>query len=189
MDIKDIFEMIPEVHLLNNEDLKKKCAETILDAIKLGGWEEKGVEKCPITVDKLKPDCPANLIGHIRRVTGVCAEVFDEIKDWLNSLAVCDHDIIIAGALLHGVGKFLEYDLDKNGKACYSKTGRMFRYPCSGAWLAMEHGLPEKVVHIIVAISAEYSPDGSKAAMTPESIVVKNAEHICFGALKVLYGA
>jgi hypothetical protein len=118
----------------------------------------------------------------------VAEEMYAAIKPWSTDKIICDHDVVISGALLHGIGKLLQYDLNDSGKPCQSASGHLFRYPISGAWIAYENGLPLKVAHIVLSISPEYSPDGGRAAKTPESIIVGQAEAVCSGILKALFG-
>jgi len=184
---KELFDQLTEINLIVDEDIRDKTTKAILCAAQRGGWEQKGgLTKCPVAIGKPISSCPDGWLGYTRILAGVCEEMLLGMGDWIRSKIPCDHDIVISGAILSGIGKLLEYDLDDKGKPCLSKEGLFFRYPISGAWIADECGLPEKVVHIIVSISKEYSPEGDKAKRTPESIIVKNAEDLCFGVLKAI---
>ena len=84
-------------------------------------------------------------------------------------------DYLLAGALLHDVGKSLEYQL-KDGKVITSEPGTKMRHPESGARLAEECGLPEEVVHIIAA----HSHEGDSMNRIPEAIIVYHCDFIDF---------
>jgi putative nucleotidyltransferase with HDIG domain len=186
MDRGEIYIIFPEHHWIQDEDLKTKCADTWLEAIELGGWDEKGLENCPVVLKGLEK-APDNNITHVRGVTQLSVKMFDQLKESYPDAGDCDRDVVIAGALLHDVGKLLEYDfIDK--KAVLSANGAMFGHPCSGAWLAQKHGLPEKVVHVILAHSDLMSPGGANAFQTRESLIVKYADCMCFFYLLKHYG-
>ena len=84
-------------------------------------------------------------------------------------------DFLIAGALLHDVGKFLEYEF-KNGKYIKSDYAKKFRHPVSGALLAKEFGLQDEIIHIIYA----HSKEGDITERSPESIIVNHCDFIDF---------
>ncbi len=91
-----------------------------------------------------------------------------------------DRDILIAGGILHDVGKFLEYEKDDSGKIVKSKFGKFLRHPFSGAALAYEMKLPAMVVHII----ATHAHEGDNGYRCPESILVNKADFITFDTLR-----
>ena len=66
-----------------------------------------------------------------------------------------ERDVLIAGALLHDVGKLLEYARNAEGRFVMSDYGLKLRHPVSGAMLAQKHGLPEHVLHIIAVHASE----------------------------------
>ena len=84
-------------------------------------------------------------------------------------------DFLIAGALLHDVGKLMEYEL-RNGKVVKSEYGKQFRHPVSGSNLARDCGLPDGVVHIIYA----HSHEGNNIKRSPEAIIVHHCDFIDF---------
>ncbi len=48
----------------------------------------------------------------MRHVASLAAVIYDNLSEWLNTFLPVDRDIVIAGALMHDVGKLLEYDID-----------------------------------------------------------------------------
>jgi putative nucleotidyltransferase with HDIG domain len=84
-------------------------------------------------------------------------------------------DHLIAGALLHDVGKALEYEKSGDGVRV-SEYGKKIRHPISGANLARELGLPEEVAHIIES----HSHEGDKMKRSKESIIVHHCDFIDF---------
>ena len=77
------------------------------------------------------------LTDHTKRITNLAKAVYDQRNEDLNL------DYLIAGALLHDVGKLLEYD-NVDGKYVKGEYGQRFRHPVSGALLAKEFGLNVK---------------------------------------------
>ena len=92
-----------------------------------------------------------------------------------------NQDDLIAGALLHDVGKLLEYELI-DGNAVKSEYGKVFRHPVSGSKLAWQCGLPDEIVHIIYA----HSHEGDNLKRSPETIIVNHSDFIDFEIRKSL---
>jgi len=88
-------------------------------------------------------------------------------------------DSLVAGALLHDVGKLLEYER-KDGKIVKSAFGEKTRHPAAGAQLAEAGKLPNEVVHIIAA----HSHEGDTMNRTPEAIIVHHCDFIDFEIIK-----
>lgn len=187
MNTEELIKIIPEFELIEDADLRERSAKAMLQAMNEGGWQDKNITKCPIELDTRIVNCPINYIDYTRMMTGVCYELYQSYGEWINNMNKCIKDYVIAGSLLQGIGKFIEYSIDSDGKPCRSEKGKLFRYPWLGAYIAMENGLPKEVVHIIVSTSDKYSPGKGKVFKSPESILVKNAELICLGIIYNLY--
>lgn len=186
MTSKELLILIPEFELIKDQQLREASVSTMLRAIEEGGWSGADINKCPIKLDSHK-GCPLGYVDFTRMLTSVANELYDTLGEWINSMNPCNKDYVIAGALLSGIGRLLEYGIDEDGNACRSKFGELFRYPWPGANMAMENGLPLKVVHIVVSIDSAVSPGRGKVQTTAESVVVRNAEMICSGIINRLY--
>ncbi|MFC1941317.1 HDIG domain-containing metalloprotein [Chloroflexota bacterium] len=160
-DIKNCF---PELHWIKDKDLREKIISAWKLAVDRGNW--KRLEDIPFT---LLIDDPGPLIDHTKRIVNLVWNVGRLRKEKLNM------DYLIAGALLHDVGKPLEYEL-KDGKVVTSDLGAKMRHPASGARLAEECGLPKEVVHIIAA----HSHEGDTMNRIPEAIIVNHCDFIDF---------
>ena len=167
-EIKQIF--AEELKWIKDEDLKEKILETWKTAADRGKW--KTFEKVPFT---LLFENSGKLIDHTKRMTQLAKAVYDQRKEDINL------DYLIAGALLHDVGKLLEYEM-VNGTVVKGSYGKRFRHPVSGALLAQELGLPEEVVLIIYA----HSYEGEKCERTAESYIVHYCDFIDFRIRKGL---
>jgi putative nucleotidyltransferase with HDIG domain len=119
-----------------------------------------------------------NFAQHVRSVTKICravAETFDEIYKGKLSL---DRDVLLAGALLHDVGKLLEME-EKDSRFRRGPDGKLVRHPFSGVALADEHGIPPAVQHII----GTHSKEGDPFPRTPEAVIVHLADFMNFDTI------
>ena len=135
------------------------------------------VDTIPFTL--LIPDCPVSYREHVRSVTQVAVEAAKVMIAAHAKYYSLNMDILITGALLHDVGKLLEYKREDK-KFFKSASGKLLRHPFSGAGLATKHGLPNEVVHMI----ATHAKEGEGGYRTPESIIVHHADFINFEPLR-----
>ena len=167
-DIKNIFS--EELEWIEDKDLREKVIDVWHKASKLGKWDD--LKKVPFT---LLFEDSGLLIDHTKRVTHLAKAVYDNRDEKLNK------DYLIAGILLHDVGKLLEYDRI-NGKITKGEYGKKFRHPVSGSMLAKNLGLPDEIVHIIFA----HSHEGEKTERSPEAVIVHHVDFIDFHIKKGL---
>ena len=168
--------ILPEIELIKDETLREKVVATWEEALQRGGWEPQDIERMPFTLAK-KVDI--NFAKHVRSVTRIClavAETFDEIYEGELSL---DHDTLLAGALLHDVGKLLEME-EEDDVFRKSADGKLVRHPFSGVALADAKGVPAEVLHII----ATHSKEGDPYKRTPEAIILHYADFMNFDPIE-----
>ena len=167
-DIEAVFSK--ELHWIKDIDLRNKVIKVWLTAADTGGW--KNLDDVPFT---LLIEDSGKLTDHTKRVTNLAKCIKDQRKENI------DQDHLIAGALLHDVGKLLEYSI-VDGKAVKNDYGNKFRHPVSGSKLAWMCGLPDEVVHIIYA----HSHEGDKLDRSAESFIVHHSDFIDFHIRKSL---
>jgi len=172
----EIIALFPEINQIKDEDLKKKVISVWEEAIKQGGWKVGDLDKVPFTL--LIPDCKINLIEHTRAVTHTALEAAKVILKFYGKKVKIGFDLLLAGGILHDVGKLLEYALVE-GKITQSKRGKLLRHPFSGASLAYKHGLPEEVVHMI----ATHAREGDGGFRSVEAMIIHYADYINFESL------
>ena len=90
---------LKELQLIENKDLKEKVVNVWKEASDRGKW--KSLNDVPFT---LLFENSGKLIDHTKRITKLAKSVLDVREEKLNQ------DYLIAGALLHDVGKLLEYE-------------------------------------------------------------------------------
>jgi len=178
--MRDLWQELDIIERISNEELKDKVKKTWEIAMQRGGWDNSVIFDIPFTL--LIPGCPVSLVEHTKQVTEMaleCAERMDKAYDQYHF----DRDILIAGGLLHDVGKLLEYEKDGDS-FIKSVTGKHLRHPFSGAALAWEIQLPTEVVHII----ATHAHEGDKGWRSLEAIVVNKCDFINFDSLRSILG-
>ena len=166
-DIKNCF---TELQFIKDKDLQDKVVSVWKLASDRGKW--KRLEDIPFT---LFFENSGLLVDHTKRITNLAWAVGNARKENLNK------DYLVAGALLHDVGKLLEYEL-RDGKIVKSQLAAKMRHPESGAKLAEECGLPKEVIHIIAA----HSHEGDNMNRTPEAIIIHHCDFIDFEIKKTL---
>lgn len=170
-----LLEILPEFNLIKDNALKEKTLEVWEDAMKLGGWDVSDLSKIPFTL--LIPDCKVCFLDHVRGVTHVSVEGAKFLGNLYKKNL--DMEFVVSGALLHDIGKLLEYKKE-GGKFVKSKCGENLRHPFSGASLAFKHGIPDEICHII----AVHSKEGDHGKRSPEAWIIHHADFMNFQILK-----
>ncbi len=118
---------------------------------------------------------------HLRGVTRLAIAIAREMQQAYPELAI-DMDTIIAGGLLHDVGKAWEFDPERRArwKASQKQTGRpSIRHPAYGAHICLTVGLPEEIAHVAMAHSGE----GELLVRSLECMIVHQADYTFWNTL------
>jgi putative nucleotidyltransferase with HDIG domain len=169
----------PEIELITDPDIRAKTIATFTDAMTLGGWNSEDLDRIPFTL--LIPNCPVSLLSHMRAVVQTALKIFEVMEAHYISYYHIDRDLLLSGAILHDVGKLTEYAEAEKGFV-KSHVGKIMRHPFSGAALALKHGLPDEVQHII----ATHAREGDGAYRSPASVIVHHSDFINFEPLRDL---
>jgi putative nucleotidyltransferase with HDIG domain len=161
--------LLPEVSQIRDPKLIEGVLKAWQLALERSCWKVDDLEHIPFTL--LVPTT-TSLLEHTRRVTRTAMAVARERGD-LNM------DYVIAGGLLHDVGKLLEYE-QRGGHITKSKSGELVRHPVSGYALTREADLPLEVSHIVIS----HSEEGEKVKRIPEAIVIHHCDFIDFEIAK-----
>ena len=159
-----------ELDMISDKELREKVVDIWKEASDRGKW--KKIDDAPFT---LLIENSGKLIDHTKRIVKLVKSIFEQRKEKINK------DFLIAGALLHDVGKLLEYEF-KNGKYVKCDYAKKFRHPVSGALLAKEFNLPEEIIYIIYS----HSKEGDITERSIESIIVNHCDFIDFEIKKSL---
>lgn len=160
MGLEKMFPIIKEIRDKELREKVEKCYKIAFEKSKINN-----IEEMPFTL------LIQNAYSFVKHVNNV-AEMAYEIGKLRNDV---DTDILLAGALLHDIGKLVEYE-EKDGKFIKSETGKYIRHPVIGAFFAIEAGLDEKVVNIIVS----HSKEGEMVKRCNEAIIVHHCDFIDF---------
>ncbi len=172
--------LLPEILWIRDEKLREAVADTYSDALRTGGWNVQDMKEIPFTL--LIPNCSVSYLSHVRAVTRMCHSAWAEFNaTYQGADAVpLEYDILIAGALLHDVGKLVEYSKGKDGKYVKSALGRDLRHPFSGTVIAMRNGISSKIAHTI----ATHASEGDGTLRTPEAVIINKVDMMNFEVLK-----
>ncbi len=128
----------------------------------------------------------AGLLEHVLSVTRTCVYLADKYEDYYPDLEPpLNKDVLIAGAVLHDIGKLREYDLKPHG-AEYSVAGHLVGHVLQGRDILREAAAGSDVdadtlvrlEHIIVSHQRLPEWGAPKPPMTPEALLVHYADDI-----------
>ncbi|MCX6560494.1 MAG: HD domain-containing protein [Candidatus Aminicenantes bacterium] len=173
----DILEWLPEINEISEPKLRDLTARVWNEAVIRGGWTDDDLRELPFTL--LLKTVPITLIEHTRAVTKTSHEIAKVINETYAGKVTVDLDYLLAGAILHDVGKLFEYRR-QGGVFVKSREGELLRHPISGAAFAFKHGLPQEVIHIIAA----HSKEGDGGRRTIEAVIVNHADFVNFDIFK-----
>ena len=179
---ESLLRIFPEILDLHDKTLRGNVLDTYVAALERGRWNVEEMGEIPFTLDF--PEFLFSYTDHVHGVTRVslsAAKLFNETYR-SNPKYHVDMDLVLAGALLHDVGKLVEYERD--GKGFFQKTaiGKDLRHPVLGAMLAFECGCSSALCHIIAVHAAE----GDCVRRSPEAIIVNKADFLNFDVINGL---
>lgn len=166
--------LFPQFLQINDPKLREQSENAMLIAMERGGWNGETVGKCPVTLNW--PDCSVTWVEHVSDVTNICIAAYETQEKYYrrNGVPLC-RDIVVAGALLHDIGKLTEFSME-NGRIGHSGSYRLMRHPLAGAIIAHDAGLPDALVHLI----AVHSFEGDRSYQTAESAFVRKLDIFVF---------
>jgi putative nucleotidyltransferase with HDIG domain len=169
----------PELDWIKDLSLREKTEKTWEIALQRSVLSAEDLERIPFTL-LCGTDMKVTFMAHKRCVVHIAKESGEKINKFFGNDLPVNMDVLIAGAILADVGKLLEYELDKDGKAVQGKYGRYIRHPFSGVSLAEECGVPPEVCHIIAA----HAHEGDLVKRTTEAYIVHHADFMTYEPFK-----
>jgi putative nucleotidyltransferase with HDIG domain len=177
---RQVREELPEVGLIADPALQTKVVEAWAHAIVNSSF--KSIREIPPAGN---PDVNEAKRGdqtdHLRGVTRLAIGIAKEMASAYPELNI-DMDVIIAGGLVHDVGKAWEFD--PVNRARWRKAQKRFgrpslRHPAYGAHICLTVGLPEEIAHIAMAHSGE----GELLLRSLECMIVHQADYTFWNTL------
>jgi putative nucleotidyltransferase with HDIG domain len=177
---KQVREELPEIAQIADAALQRKVTEAWTFALAHSSF--KSIRQIPPAGN---PDTNEAKRGdqtdHLRGVTRLAVGIAKEMGAAYPALAI-DMDVIVAGGLVHDVGKAWEFDPvnRKRWKAIQKQTGRpSIRHPAFGMHICLTVGLPEEIAHIAMAHSGE----GELLVRSLECMIVHQADYTFWNTL------
>ena len=190
MERKELLEMYPEIELLENEEEKEVVIKSYLLGLELGEWDKKGgFMNLPVGTEGLmKPECDISCVTHMRNVARCSKNAAEVMAPWLEKMGYkLDKNFVFYMALLHDVGKLIEFDRDKDGVPRYGKVGKMFCHTSAGAYIVKKSGGDDKITHAVLTHSHSEAPDAHNVYEQPEHILMKGVDLANFESIFVAW--
>jgi len=167
---------------IKNSSLRDKVVATWVSGCKAGGYGSVAdLEQMPFTLET--DSRGINFIEHTKAVTlGALALAKAQVETYRQMPYQIDFDSLVAGGLLHDVGKLLEVRPDGKGGYVKSHSGRCARHPMSGAILAAKEGIADEILNMIIC----HSKEGDGRPKRLETVFIHQADFATFDPLVLL---
>lgn len=168
-----------QLEKIGDSELRRKTVEIWTAAAIEGGWEPDDLEEIPFTL--LTDTHGINLIQHTIAVTEGALGLARAMQSSCQLPFEIDHDMLVAGGLLHDVGKLMEIERTENG---YVKSlhGKHARHPISGAILASRFDMPMAIINMIGC----HAKEGEGRPQRVETVLVHQADFATFNPMVML---
>ena len=179
-NIKTLFSSILE--RIGDAEIRAKTVKAWVLACQRGGWETvEELKQMPFTL--LTDVRGVNFIEHTIAVTeGAFGLAKAQEAAYAKTPYRIDYDRLLAGGLLHDVGKLLEFEKDGQGGFRKSRSGMCARHPISGTALAYEVGLPDEILNTIAC----HAKEGDGRPQCVETVLIHQADFGTFNPLVML---
>ena len=177
---EEILVLLPEINWIHDAKLREAVIDCHVEALSAGGWQPSDLDRMPFALSF--PDCPISYLRHIQAVTRMCRTIMEEYNAIYQGQGdfSLDPDTLIAGALLHDIGKLIEWAEDPNGRFGKSSAGKLLRHPISGAAIALRMGISYDIAHII----AYHAHEGDSVKRTPEAVIINKVDMMNFDSIR-----
>jgi putative nucleotidyltransferase with HDIG domain len=176
-EIKGLFG--PQLDMIEDSEIREKVIKAWIMGCEKGGYE-KVDELLEIPFTLLTDTHGVNFIEHTIAVTEGAIGLAVAQKETYNTMPYeIDMNRLVAGGLLHDVGKLMEIERDPEGGFRKSRSGKCARHPISGAILAAEVGLPEEYVNTIAC----HAKEGDGRPQVIETVLIHQADFATFNPL------
>ncbi len=163
-DLINMQELIKLAENIKNEELKKQVIDLISDFEIRLDYQKADINKAPAGIRGFHHCQKGGLIQHIKAVTEMCLQIGNTVEKTYD--LPINKDYLIAGALVHDLGKLYEYEnSDMGWRRSKIKLDHVF---LMSAELYCRK-FPEDLIHIVVSHLGEKS---STPPMTIEALIL-----------------
>lgn len=114
MDTSALSKLFPAFLAIEDPELRRLSMDAMTMAMEKGGWTMENIGQCPVTLNW--KDCDVSWVEHVTDVTALCLMEFNALEKYYKRHGVpFSRDMVVAGALLHDIGKLTEF-VFKDGK-------------------------------------------------------------------------
>ena len=179
-DIQKLFGT--QLRKIKKKEVREQVIQAWLLGCERGGYQKvTQLKKMPFTL--LTETKGVNFIEHTIAVTeGAVALAKVQEKAYRKLPYKIDMDRLVAGGLLHDVGKLLEIEPDGEGGWRKSYSGKCARHPISGAILAAEVGCDEALVNTVAC----HAKEGDGRPQVLETVLIHQADFATFNPLVMM---
>lgn len=167
---------------IQDAGMRAKVVEVWVEGAKRGGYQSVDqLIKMPFTL--LTNTRGVSFIEHTIAVTeGALALARSQEMAYRALPYKIDFDRLVAGGLLHDVGKLVEIEPDGAGGYRKSHSGKCARHPISGAILVGAAGLPDEMVNIVAC----HAKEGEGRPQVIETVFIHQADFATFDPLVMM---
>jgi putative nucleotidyltransferase with HDIG domain len=179
-DIEGLFQK--QLSSIADATTRNQTVATWVEAARLGDWQTvEDLRAIPFTL--LTETYGISLVDHTIAVTeGALALARAQTDAYARMPYQVNTDRLIAGGLLHDVGKLVETEKDEKGGYRKSRRGLYARHPISGAIIAARCGLPDDIVNTIAC----HAKEGDGAPKVLETVLIHQADFATFEPLVMM---
>ncbi len=176
-DIESIFK--PILDLMTDAELRQKTIDAWVLACERGGWQSvDDLTSMPFTL--LTNTRGVNFIEHTIAVTKGAYQLAKAQEEVYSKMPYnINYNRLLAGGLLHDVGKLLEFERDSDGKYKKSRAGMCARHPISGTAIAYELGFDNELLNTIAC----HAKEGDGRPQVLETVLIHQADFATFNPL------
>jgi putative nucleotidyltransferase with HDIG domain len=167
------------LEMIEDDGLREKVVAAWVTGCERGGWDT--LEKLSGMPFTLLTECHGiTFLEHTMAVTlGAYALARAQVDTYESVPYPIDFDRLVAGGLLHDVGKLLEIEPDGEGGYRKSRNGMCARHPISGAILVAEAGFDDEMVNTVAC----HAKEGEGRPQVVETVFIHQADFATFNPL------
>jgi len=162
----DLRSVLPEVDLISDRELAGKVCAVWQELWEASAWAD--VTKIPTS-----PEIPYPHIPHNRSVIAMALAVADAFERFHG--VKLNRDVLIAAGLLQDASKLVETRPKGDGSGAEpTAKGKAYPHAFYAAHVALKHGVPDEICHIIVT----HSPTATKFPSSLEGKILYYVDQI-----------